>query len=669
MRLSVVNKIIFGFAGFGCLLLMTSVLSYLGLSGIVSSAKNVIEQKMPIQTQMNEVNTDILTLATDVTNGYHETERSGFSQNHEFFKTRSMSLIDKLDNLSVLLGNSAEATAAIEASHRFVEESNAMYGALQQQLILNEELSEAYNTVFLMADEASALMLDLSYVKTDSPDVDAIILGMTTTMDNKLLTLSNTIEDLAAAHSAQIAESILSDLNYQISNLNVDKDYLNNLAENADTQSIVAKFNEQFDAMVLALTRKGGVADVQQQKLTLSATAIERYHAAKSALEIALQRIEVLYSNVSAGTLNAQQRILSTATSAVVQTSLVFGVGLIAAVILGVIITRSIARPLVNINRSLKQLSLGDLSQKLDQSGSDEFASLASKINLLTDSLRSLVGNILAQEQRLETVTQSSIALGERSLKQVGEQRQQVQNTAKNTQDVRETSRNNLIQITTALDKLNLVETQSQSASELVENNRQQVLSQAQQAESSAQVVSRLDNNSRKIETILDVIKTIAEQTNLLALNAAIEAARAGEQGRGFAVVADEVRTLANRTQNSTQEIEQMIVSLQSDAEQAVNAITLGRDQAQQSVETTKQVSQQVESISSVITELGEINRIIVNDTERQDDLLNDVDLSLQRIVELADLSAESTSKSNQSAANLEKEIADLNAAVAKFKL
>ncbi|MAQ01154.1 MAG: methyl-accepting chemotaxis protein [Alteromonadaceae bacterium] len=668
MRLTVVNKIILGFASFGCLLLITSILSYWGLSAIQASAEDVIEEKMPVQTLMNEVNSQILTLATVTANGYHVSSLSELQSNKSQFDSRSEIFVRRLDELANLLGNDKQATQAIAASQEYVQQSHDMYEALEQQLIFEERMKEQSEKVLMIADEASALMLDLGYLDSNDPGIETVI-GTGNNIDNKLLTMNTAIEDLANSRDADATAVIEDDLLYQISNLEVDKDYLNRLAETVDTQGTVANFNDQYEAFIVALTGDEGLVWMQKQKLAYTGQRVSRHDAANEALNSAQSTIGSLYGQINASTLNAQQKILDTVMGALVKTGAVFVIGLIAAVVLAVVTTRSIARPLVKINRGLTQLSQGDLTRKLDDSGSDEFAALASKINALTDSLRSLVGNILSQEHRLEEVTKSSIALGEESLQQVGEQRKQVQTTATNTEHVRETSHNNLSQITTAMEKLSQVEQQSQSIAELAEINRQQVLEQASQAEASAQVVHRLDENSRNIGSILDVIKTIAEQTNLLALNAAIEAARAGEQGRGFAVVADEVRTLANRTHNSTEEIEAMIGSLQKDAHQAVQTINTGREQAQQGAKATEQVTEQVASISVIIQELSRINREIVTDTERQDTLLADVAGSLQRIVELAELSAHSTERANASTSKIDVEIADLKRAVSKFRL
>ena len=668
MPITVVNKIIIGFALFGGLLLITSVLSYLGLTGIQSSAEDVIEDKMPIQTRMNDVNTQILTLATFTANGYHEESIESLKASESSFESRSDAFIKQLDELSQLLGKDQVAEQAIAASRTYVAESKAMLSARKQQLMFQKQLVEQTDKALTIADEASALMLDLSFLDSNDSGIETII-GIGNNIDNKLLTLNTAINEVGKSADEETTSAVEDDLSYQLSNLSVDKEYLNRLADSISTDGIVDKFNEQYVAFLEALNGEQGLVWMQRQKLAYKAQGTAHRNAALEALTIALENIETLYERVNSSTLTAQQKILDTVMGALLTTAAVFVVGLIAAVLLAVITTRSIVRPLVKINQGLSLLSEGDLTRKLDQSGKDEFAALAAKINTLTDSLRNLVGNILSQEHRLDEVTKSSVALGEESLKQVDKQREQVQLTATNTQHVRETSRNNLTQITTAMDKLHQVEKQSQNIATLAENNRQQVLEQAKQAETSAQVVHRLDENSRNIGSILDVIKTIAEQANLLALNAAIEAARAGEQGRGFAVVADEVRTLANRTHNSTEEIESMIGSLQKDAQRAVETINTGREQAQIGAQTTQQVSEQVANISLIIQELSEINRQIVSETEQQDDLLSDVASSLQRIVELAEMSASSTQKANESTSQIDVEMADLKTAVSQFKL
>lgn len=668
MQLTIINKITLGFGLFGCLLLLTSILSYFGLSGIKDSAQDVVEQKMPVQTSMVKVKTEILSLSVITANGYHVENSEELVANKETFDTLSSAFSDDLSRLNSLMSNNAVASNAVDVSLAYVNSSNDMYTAINERMNIEKALAAQLEKVLMTADEASALMLDLSYLEGNNPSIETLI-GAGTAIDNKLLTMNDSFIELAETDNATQSASIIEDLEYQLSNLQVDKDYVNRLATGVDDGGTIASFNEQYDLLMEAVNGTNGLIALQRQKLSEVDKAAKAQKEAKEALETALADINTLFDAVQKQSLDGQNAILESVQANLVRNIIVAALGLVAAIFLAVIVTRSISKPLGRINKGLSQLSKGDLSTKLPQEGNDEFSALSAKVNSLTDSLRELVGNILEQEKRLIDITKESVELGNKSLSEVDKQREQVTVTSTNTKHVQEKSRSNLAQINEAMDALRDITKQSTDIGQLVQKSSQQVGNQAKQAESSAQIINRLDDNSRNIGSILDVIKTIAEQTNLLALNAAIEAARAGEQGRGFAVVADEVRTLANRTHDSTEEIEQMIGNLQKDAAQAVKAINAGREQAQEGVEITQQVSQQVESIREIIERLSDINEHIVADTEQQDVLLGDVAKSLNRIVALADSSAQSTRQSNESTMLLDAQTESLRKAVERFHL
>ncbi|GEA03478.1 MAG TPA: methyl-accepting chemotaxis protein [Alteromonas macleodii] len=668
MQLTIINKITLGFGLFGCLLLLTSILSYFGLSGIKDSAQDVVEQKMPVQTSMVKVKTEILSLSVITANGYHVENREELVANKETFDTLSSAFSDDLSRLNSLMPNNAVASNAVDVSLAYVNSSNDMYTAINERMNIEKALAAQLEKVLMTADEASALMLDLSYLEGNNPSIETLI-GAGTAIDNKLLTMNDSFIELAETDNATQSANIIEDLEYQLSNLQVDKDYVNRLATGVDDGGTIASFNEQYGLLMEAVNGTNGLIALQRQKLSEVDKAAKAQKEAKEALETALADINTLFDAVQKQSLDGQNAILESVQANLVRNIIVAALGLVAAIFLAVIVTRSISKPLGRINKGLSQLSKGDLSTKLPQEGNDEFSALSAKVNSLTDSLRELVGNILEQEKRLIDITKESVELGNKSLSEVDKQREQVTVTSTNTKHVQEKSRSNLAQINEAMDALRDITKQSTDIGQLVQKSSQQVGNQAKQAESSAQIINRLDDNSRNIGSILDVIKTIAEQTNLLALNAAIEAARAGEQGRGFAVVADEVRTLANRTHDSTEEIEQMIGNLQKDAAQAVKAINAGREQAQEGVEITQQVSQQVESIREIIERLSDINEHIVADTEQQDVLLGDVAKSLNRIVALADSSAQSTRQSNESTMLLDAQTESLRKAVERFHL
>ncbi|TFY92554.1 methyl-accepting chemotaxis protein [Pseudomonas kairouanensis] len=341
----------------------------------------------------------------------------------------------------------------------------------------------------------------------------------------------------------------------------------------------------------------------------------------------------------------------------------------IAAILLGLFISRLISRPIATAVTSARRIADGDLTQAIVSTGRDETGQLLSALGDMQSSLKQTIHQIASASDQLASAAEELTAVtdnGSRGLVRQNDEIQQaatavtemtsaVEEVARNAVSTSEASHTTSVQATNGRDQARKAVTAINHATTEIDT--------------STTMVKDLAGQVRDIGKVLDVIRGIAEQTNLLALNAAIEAARAGEQGRGFAVVADEVRALAARTQASTGEIEGMINAVQSSADQAVGA--MGKSQAL--VNDTQGLAQAtgeaLELIAEGISQINERNLVIATASEEQAHVAREVDRNLVNIQDLSTQTAAGAHQTNASTQELSNLATSFNTLVSRFRL
>ena len=350
-------------------------------------------------------------------------------------------------------------------------------------------------------------------------------------------------------------------------------------------------------------------------------------------------------------------------------------VGTIAAILIGLsvafFITRGILTPLQATNNILKDIAEGegDLTIRVPVDTNDEVGELGTSFNAFVEKLQSIIGEISDASSQMASASKEMTEIVEQTSTGIGKQKQETSMVAtaitEMTTTVLEVA-NNAEGASSAAGKAN---NEAKEGRQIVHGTVEAITDLATSIENSASVMEELKKNSADIGTVLDVIKSIAEQTNLLALNAAIEAARAGEQGRGFAVVADEVRTLAQRTQQSTTEIESLIDNLQNGAEQAVKVMTKSREQTDLSVEKAQHAGQSLSSITQSVETILQMNTQIATASEEQSAVSEEIQRNVANIQSIAEETSAGAEQTNNASAELARLGGQLSTLVGQFKI
>ncbi len=349
-------------------------------------------------------------------------------------------------------------------------------------------------------------------------------------------------------------------------------------------------------------------------------------------------------------------------------------IGVIVLLVTGGIafhISSSTSRSLKNVSSSLNKLASGegDLTLRIESNRGDEIGDLVHSFNLYLDNMHDMISKVFSIATSLTSSAEELSAISKSASDDIDQQNTNINSMAaamnQMLHSATEVSKNSEINANEA----NEANKQSVTGQEIVANTMKSITLLSGEINTASEVIKRLEQESDNVGTVLDVIRGIAEQTNLLALNAAIEAARAGEQGRGFAVVADEVRTLASRTQESTTEIQEMLTRLQSGSNEAVSVMERSRDRAQDGVDLSQKASSSLTDIVKTVENINQINTFLAQAGKEQTEVARELNQNVSSISEFSENNSTTINQVHSTSTELSNISTDLYQLVQQFKL
>ena len=401
--------------------------------------------------------------------------------------------------------------------------------------------------------------------------------------------------------------------------------------------------------------------------------AVNQFGSAQSASEQNLQRMaaqgQLLLSASQEMTLS-QTKVRDQGTQ---QAKTLLAGATALALLLGVLaalaITRQIIVPLRQTLSAAERVANGDLSQDLQADRRDELGQLQASMQRMTQGLRQLISGIGDGVTQIASAAEELSAVTEQTSAGVNNQKVETDQVATAMNEMAATVQEVARNAEQASEAALMADQQAREGDKVVTEAINQIERLAHEVVNSSEAMNQLKAESDKIGSVLDVIKSVAQQTNLLALNAAIEAARAGEAGRGFAVVADEVRSLAQRTQQSTEEIEELIAGLQNGTQRVASVMDSSRSLTDSSVELTRRAGGSLETITRTVSSIQAMNQQIATAAEQQSAVAEEINRSVMNVRDISDQTSAASEETASSSVELARLGTHLQGLVAKFRL
>lgn len=662
-----------GFSTIGILLIAGSSFFYNSLMQISTANSNVELLAVPVQKQSNALQIKLLNMIKIGALGFTQQDKAALVNSEQEYNKLNQEFQAAVSVLSGKVMDQAKMQQALKQAQihyqEYVTQTEQFYQAKKNIAVANEAFTQQYQIFVESRDQASNDMLDLELLEIDNEQLLEDIIGNGARIDDMLYTLQNTMSGLQQVNELAVLAQHKEDVGFLIANAKNNFDFMHQLFENIADKSLLDDFSNQFSTLNHLLVEPGELYQYKQGALEDAVNANKAYNDSVVSFNATYQQLTVLLSLAEARFVELQlttKNKVETGESLAIILAVVF---IILASFIGVITTRAMLTPLALANDSLALIAQGDLSNRLTVSNEDEFGVLFKNINKLSDDLTSLLKNISQNAYSLDESSQITSEQSQRIAQSTSAQITRVDSAKQIAEKMFASSTRVTDEANLTANNVSEATTHSYEIRTIADDNSNRIVSLSERLRESVEVMARLSKHSDSIGGILDTIGSIADQTNLLALNAAIEAARAGEHGRGFAVVADEVRSLASRTQASTAEIQTMIDALQKETQTAELAISQGQTQASECVSQSQELSNAIKQIESALLTIDEMSKSISVASNEQLGFSQDIEATMSEAAEAASHNAaESQDLSNRSE-DVNKLADSLTQSVARFKL
>ncbi|MBU2970371.1 methyl-accepting chemotaxis protein [Pseudoalteromonas sp. C2R02] len=674
LQLTIKQKIILGFSTIGILLIAGSSFFYYSLNSISIANSNVETIAVPVQKQSNALQIKLLNMMKISALGFTQNDISSINISLKNFEKFNHEYLKAVTSLQNKLSEEPKMLIALKKTQvhyvNFVNQSNLIFSAKTNIAKAKQNYVEQYEIFVHTRNKASDNMLDLETI--DAPNQLAlldVVIGSGTRIDDLLFTLKETMAGLNRVSDLDTINQHKEDVGFLLNNIQDNFNYLNQQAEPLNDDRLLNEFTANFNDLNLLLSQPAKLYELQKQALASKLQALQAYSTAEQSFDVTYKDLSMLVALADEKFKKLQdaanEKIMTGETIAIVM-ALIF---VVLASFIASITTKAMLVPLTAVNKALSRIAQGDFSHRIEKRSNDEFGTLITNINKLSNELTGLLQGISKDAHLLDKSAESTNIQSQNITSTTNEQINRVDSAKQLAEQMYSSSSLVSDEASLTAEHVSEASKYSHEIRDIADSNKHRIELLSTSLRDSVAVMTRLSDHSNSIGGILDTIGSIADQTNLLALNAAIEAARAGEHGRGFAVVADEVRSLASRTQDSTTEIQTMINALQNETQTAETAISQGQNQASECVSQSQELSKAIEQIEHALQTIDQMSKSINDSAQEQLTFSQNIESTMSEASNAANTNANEAQAMSLRSKALNELAQSLTSSVARFKL